>query len=54
MTQQKISKLVFQREENKSGILILVASAPPITKIWWPSSNFSGQSKNKLVAKDTR
>jgi hypothetical protein len=38
----------------QSGILILVATKPPTPKIWWPNSNFSGQSKKKLVAKGKR
>jgi hypothetical protein len=29
----------------QSGVLILVASWPSTPKIWWPNSNFSGQSK---------
>jgi hypothetical protein len=36
----------------QSGILILVAIWPSTPKIWWPSSNFSDQRKEKLVAKD--
>jgi len=35
----------------QSEILILVDSWPPTPKIWWPNSNFSGQRKEKLVAK---
>jgi hypothetical protein len=35
----------------QSDILILVDSWPPTPKIWWPNSNFSGQRKEKLVAK---
>jgi hypothetical protein len=34
------------KENSGSRILILVASSPPTPNIWWPSSNFSGQSKN--------
>jgi hypothetical protein len=32
------------KSRPQSGILILVASWPSTSKIWSPSSNFSGQS----------
>ena len=45
------SILIFMCIRPQSEILILVDSWPPTPKIWWPNSNFSGQRKEKLVAK---
>jgi hypothetical protein len=40
----RIQKFVTQCRPE-SGILIMVAIWPPTQTIWWPNSNFSGQSK---------
>jgi len=36
---------------GQSGILILVASWPSTPKIWWSSSNVSGQSEKNWQPK---